>query len=198
MANEIYAPREDSFLLEKHVRELSRGLVLDMGTGSGIQARAAAEKASFVIGVDINKSAVEYCKRNNTSSKIMYVQSDLFSFFQSNYVKMSKYSFKGIAKAEGQANRFDVIIFNAPYLPNDMDKDPALGGGKKGYETIERFLKQATSFLAENGIILLIFSSLTGKEKVDEIIINNDFDFEELERVHVFFEDIYCYRIWVD
>ncbi|MFH1229757.1 MAG: methyltransferase [Candidatus Aenigmatarchaeota archaeon] len=200
MANDVYAPREDSFLLEKYVRKFSKGLVLDMGTGSGIQARAAAEKATFVIGVDISKDAIDYCKRNNASNKTMFIESDMFSFFEKNYLHMSKYSFKKIGKVEGGCvNKFDTIIFNPPYLPeDDAGGDATLVGGKQGYETIERFLKQAGKFLAEDGMILLIFSSFTGKEKVDAIIQRNGFGFEELEKAHVFFEDIYCYKITVE
>ena len=37
----IYVPREDSFLLAKFVEKYAFGKVLDMGTGSGIQAESA-------------------------------------------------------------------------------------------------------------------------------------------------------------
>ncbi|MBI2659492.1 hypothetical protein HYX05_05335, partial [Candidatus Woesearchaeota archaeon] len=34
----VYEPREDSTMLERYVREYAKGKVLDVGTGSGIQA----------------------------------------------------------------------------------------------------------------------------------------------------------------
>jgi methylase of polypeptide subunit release factors len=37
----IYEPQEDSFLLQKVLKEYAFGRVLDMGTGSGIQALTA-------------------------------------------------------------------------------------------------------------------------------------------------------------
>ena len=43
---EVYEPSEDSYLLEKYVKEFSKGLVLDIGTGTGIQAKAAFKKAA--------------------------------------------------------------------------------------------------------------------------------------------------------
>jgi release factor glutamine methyltransferase len=93
-------------------------------------------------------------------------------------------------------NKFDTIIFNPPYLPDDeMDKDIALDGGKFGHEIIERFLSEAKKYLNANGIILIIFSSKTGKEQVDSLIEKNGFKSEELEKIHVFFEDIYCYKL---
>ena len=175
MINKIYEPREDSFLLEKYVKRFARGCVLDIGTGSGIQAKAAAEKADSVIAVDINQEAVDFCKKNIKFDKIQFIKSDLFSSLCNQ--------------------KFDTIIFNAPYLPQDKYKDLALDGGKEGYELIERFLNMARGFLSDNGIILLVFSSLTDKEKVDELIRKNGFEAEELERVHISFEDIYCYKL---
>lgn len=38
-----YEPREDSKLLERYVRKYAKGSVLDIGTGSGIQAISAAK-----------------------------------------------------------------------------------------------------------------------------------------------------------
>ncbi len=195
MTNEVYEPREDSFLLEKYVKKFARGFVLDIGTGSGIQAKAAAEKADFVIGVDINQKALDFCNRFK-SDKMLFLESDLFSFFEKKFVNPSNGSFN-IADAKSNClNKFDTIIFNPPYLPEDeSDRNIALDGGKKGYETIERFLNKAKKFLAEDGLILIVFSSLTDKEKIDRLIQENGFIDEELERVHVSFEDIYCYKI---
>ena len=169
----IYQPREDSFLLEKYVKKLARGHVLDMGTGSGIQAIAALEKAETVTAIDINPNSIN----NFKNKKITFIRSDLFSSLESK-------------------RKFDTIIFNAPYLPEEGARDPALDGGKKGHETIERFLKQAKDHLEQDGIILLVFSSLTNKEKVDQIIKDNGYRSELLEKVHVSFEDIYCYKLW--
>ncbi len=59
----LYEPEEDSFLLQKFVKKYAKGLVLDMGTGSGIQAKEASEKADLVIALDIDKEAIKYCKK---------------------------------------------------------------------------------------------------------------------------------------
>ena len=80
----IYKPREDSFLLEKYVKKYAKGIVLDLGTGSGIQAKAASSKADFVIAVDINQKALEHCSKDLKSDKILCLKSDLFSFFEKN------------------------------------------------------------------------------------------------------------------
>ncbi len=180
-----YEPREDSTLLERYVGEYSKGGVLDMGTGSGIQAIAAAHsgKVDSVVATDIMKSAVDYCKKCIKHHKIKkFLVSDLF---------------EGIKKYKSLKNKkFDTIIFNPPYLPDELQvRDLTLEGGKKGYEVIERFLNDVNDFLKPDGIILLVFSSLTKKEKVDEFIKNNLLESEMLEKQHYFFEDLYIYKI---
>ena len=181
----IYEPREDSTLLERYVREYSKGHVLDMGTGSGIQAITAAHssKVESVLALDIQKSTIDYCNKNIKNIKIKFLVSDLFSTIKNNNkIKIKK---------------FDAIIFNPPYLPQELKvKDLTLEGGKKGYEVIERFLNEANNYLEPDGVILIVFSSLTKKEKVDGFIRNNMLEFELLEKQHYFFEDLYVHKIW--
>ena len=61
---DVYEPSEDSLLLAESVEKKSAGEVLDMGTGSGIQALVASKRAESVTGADINKNAVEVAKEN--------------------------------------------------------------------------------------------------------------------------------------
>ena len=168
----IYEPREDSFLLQKYVKQYAQGKVLDIGTGSGIQSITALKKTKEVLAVDINPEAVELLKKKGINARI----SNLFS------------------KVKGT---FDIIIFNPPYLPKDErePKDSALAttGGKKGYETIERFLKQAKKFLKKEGKILIVFSSLTGN--VNSLLKKYNYKFKILAREKLFFEKIYVYLL---
>ena len=174
---EIYFPREDSELLLKHINRYSKGLALDMGTGSGIQAIEAAKNAK-VIAVDANSDAIEYCNKRCKNENIEFRKSNLFS-----NVKES----------------FDLIIFNPPYLPMDEEDeknfDSALFGGKKGWELIERFLKEAKKHLNKNGKILLLFSSLTNKKKIDSILKEENYKFKEIDNLKMDFEELYVYEI---
>jgi release factor glutamine methyltransferase len=168
----IYTPAEDSYLLQRHVKRLVEGRVLDMGTGSGIQAVTAAQKpdVDWVVATDINPSAIEAAKRRAKKAgvidKIDFVVSDLFD------------------KIEGD---FDWIIFNPPYLPSDGGIfDPTWDGGKIGGETIQRFLNQAKKYLTLNGSILLIYSSESGA--LDQL----EYQWKILEEENLFFETVYC------
>lgn len=174
-----YEPREDSFLLQEQVKKLAKGSVLDVGTGSGIQAETAAKKKSVskVLAVDIDKEAIDFCRATIKHRKIKFIVGDLFSNIKNK-------------------EKFDTIIFNPPYLPEDPAlKDLALAGGRRGYEVLERFLREAGKFLKPDGIILLVFSSLTNKNKVDSLIEENLLGFRELATEHIFFEDLYAYII---
>lgn len=173
----IYEPREDSFLLQKCVREYAQGTVLEIGTGSGILAEEAAQSnnVASVLAVDIQEDVITHCRKTIKNKKITFRQSNLFQ------------NVKG---------KFDTIIFNPPYLPADKKyPDITLDGGRHGYEAIGIFLNKANNYLKENGNILLLFSSLTKKDKVDEIIRNNLFCAELINSEHLSFETLYVYVI---
>ena len=137
----IYEPREDSFLLQKFVKQFAKGKVLDVGTGSGLQAITALENTSGVLASDINPECVNFVKAKGVTT----IVSDLFTNI---------------------SGTFDLIIFNPPYLPLDKreDKESALSttGGVKGSEVLERFLKDAKQYLMPSGKCLIVTSSLTG------------------------------------
>lgn len=168
----IYEPSDDSYLLEKYVKKISKGKVLDMGTGSGIQAIAAKEKGCDVLAVDINLEAVELLRKKGVKT----IQSDLF------------------AKVKG---KFDTIIFNPPYLPHEKLEDEEsrtiTTGGKKGPEILEQFLKEAKKHLNKNGIILLVASSLTGNLKM--LFKKYGYKAELLESKKIFFEELFVYQL---
>ncbi|MBN2053234.1 DUF2431 domain-containing protein [Candidatus Woesearchaeota archaeon] len=176
----VYEAQEDSYLLLKYVKELSYGKVIDIGTGSGILAEGVMHNPNVesIYAVDIDKEAVEGLKKK-CFGMIKCKHSDLFSNVE---------------------EKFDVIIFNPPYLPDDeKDEDIALDGGKKGYELIERFLKEAKKHLNASGFILMVFSNRTGKEEVDKSIKREGYEFELLEKKSLaFFEELYVYKIKIN
>jgi len=93
--------------------------------------------------------------------------------------------------------RFDVIIFNPPYLPKDEDEDDEIRvittGGEKGYEIIERFIKESKNHLDKDGIILIVFSTLTGD--VESLIKKYGYKSELLEEKSLFFEKLKALKL---
>ena len=177
LMEEVYKPGEDSYLLQRWIEKLVTGSVLDMGTGSGIQAVTAAQKkeVNHVLAIDINPAALASAEKraytNNVQGKIDFLHSNLFE------------------KVEGL---FDWILFNTPYLPSEGDADEtSWAGGETGGEVIRKFLGEAQRFLVTGGSIVIIYSSLSGLTETDF----NGYQFELLEEIGLFFEKIYCIRL---
>lgn len=147
----IYEPREDSFLLAGEVERLAEEKrILDVGCGSGIQMEAAIKSgAKKVLGVDIDSESLDYCGGKGLD----IMKSDLFG---------------------NVSGKFDLIVFNPPYLPEDKREDlessKATSGGIKGDEIIIRFLKGVRRHLAEDGRILLVVSTLTPLDEIGRIL----------------------------
>ncbi|MBI2146029.1 methyltransferase [Candidatus Woesearchaeota archaeon] len=177
---DIYEPAEDSYLLQKAVRDYATGRVLDLGTGSGIQAFTAIRipEVKEVVALDINPDAIKALQQKITHEKLRklkVLQSDLF---------------------EQAYGKFNTIIFNPPYLPQDKGiDDNSIYGGRKGWEISERFFQEASHFLFPDGIILFLFSTHTNKKKIEEILAHHLLEFEEVGREKVAFETLYVYRI---
>jgi len=147
----VYEPAEDSFLLAENLAVKKGEVVLDMGTGCGILGIIAADKAAKIVMVDINPYAVrcakENAKLNGVLDQICFLQGDLFT----------------PVRAE---EKFDSILFNAPYLPSKPSEDRswlgrAWAGGASGRQVIDRFICEAREYLKENGCILLMQSTLS-------------------------------------
>ena len=152
---DVYEPAEDSFLFAENLTVNSGEDVLDVGTGSGILAIVAARYAKCVVAVDLNPFAIRIAKSNaelnRVSDKMAFLQADLFTALHSNA-------------------KFDVILFNAPYLPSEEGEASSWigrswAGGASGREVVDRFIKTVAGYLKPNGRVLLMQSTLTGVEE---------------------------------
>jgi len=155
---DVYEPAEDTFLLAENLAVREDDLVLDMGTGCGILAVLAAKKAKKVVAVDLNPHAVRCTKLNaemhGVVDKVDVRLGDLF-------------------QPIGRNEKFDVIVFNAPYLPSTSNETRiwigrAWAGGPTGRRIIDRFIKEASRYLKRNGRILLVQSSLANIDRTLE------------------------------
>ena len=166
---EIYQPQEDSYLfaelLKKHISKNKPSSYLDMGTGSGILSETASKSLDKkdILAADINPEAIKLLKKR----KFNAIKTNLFSEIK---------------------NKFDLITFNAPYLPLDS-REPkssqvATTGGKRGDEISIKFLRQAKKHLNTSGKILLLISSLTPMSKIKK------FKHKIVARKKIFMEEL--------
>lgn len=122
------------------VRESDR--VLDMGTGSGVNAILAAAKSSAVVAVDVNSAAVECAKqnaeRNAVADRIAVRESDGF---------------------ESVDGRFDLIIFDPPFrwfAPRDLRERAT---ADENYATLTTFFREVADYLTQHGRVLVFFGT---------------------------------------
>ncbi len=175
---EVYPFSEDSYFFSEILKkQLTKKLrvsdlkFLEMGCGGGINLQTAFNagiKKQNIFACDINLNAVDYCRKLG------------FNCMKSNLFENIK-------------SKFDLIIFNPPYLPEDKreprDSRLATTGGKKGSEIVNKFLKQAKFHLTDKGKIFLITSSLTKGIKwlnYKKIL---------LAKKKLFFEEIYVWEL---
>jgi release factor glutamine methyltransferase len=92
--------------------------------------------------------------------------------------------------------KFDIIIFNPPYLPTNEEErssdwiNVALDGGIDGRMIINRFLEEACDHLLENGQVLMLVSSFTGVEEVKSKMITLGYFVEEISKERYNFEEL--------
>jgi len=177
--SQIYSPEEDSFLLLSTLKDeipkiiiKNKNLkVLEIGSGSGVQLKALLEvgiKNKNILACDINSDAIRHCKKLGFNC----IQSNLF---------------------ENISGKYNLIIFNPPYLPEDSaePKDSAIAttGGKKGGEIINLFLHQAKKHLTKDGKIFLLTSSLT------KGINWKGYKKKSIARQKLFFEELFVWEV---
>ena len=174
----MYPPEEDSYLMSRILKQKLPEILkknpslklLEIGAGSGIHLETAYNtgvKKQNISSCDIDIKSVDHCNLLGFNC----IHSDLF---------------------ENINGKFNLIIFNPPYLPEHKhDKKQDTTGGKKGSEIIKRFLEQAKNHLAKDGEIFLITSSLA--EGIDFEKYN--YKFKEIGCERLFFERLCIWEI---
>lgn len=180
----VYEPAEDSFLLaDAALKEAAQGMrILEIGAGSGFVSAVllANLKDIYLVATEINPHAAR-CARAN---RVEVIRTDLF---------------KGI-KNEKPEKRFDLILFNPPYLPTSKEEkvpgwlNYAFDGGISGRETLDSFLDEVKDYLKPEGKVLILISSITGLKAVREKIEELGFEVDIVERKKVSFEELMVVR----
>jgi release factor glutamine methyltransferase len=157
----VYSPSDDSFLLEENMKTSKGSQVLDIGTGTGIQAiNAALLGARRIVAIDINPYASRCASRNvrlnGLTTWISIVSGDLFHSLR-----------KGIL--------FDTVVFNPPYLKtksSEYDKgwlEKAWAGGPKGRLIIDRFINRLSEHLKIGGTAFIVHPSRSARTTITRL-----------------------------
>lgn len=163
----VFRPRSDTWMLARELVEAisisvsadgagasgSRLSVLEMCTGSGAVALAAARAGADVTAVDLSRRSVATVRLNALLRRVP-VRALRGSLFE---------------PVAGE--RFDLIATNPPYVPAASDTLPSRGAsrawdaGRSGRALIDPICDAAASHLRPGGAILMIHSSLCGVEE---------------------------------
>ncbi len=150
-------PRRETEMLVDRALELAGDRpvkVLDLGTGSGAVALALVKRLAEgprVVAADASTDALALALANaeklGLAERVRFVESDLFSAF-------------------GDADAFDVIVANLPYVPTgeidslmpevrDHEPRAALDGGADGLDVVRACVAAARPFIEPGGWMLL-------------------------------------------
>ena len=175
----VYIPSDDTFLLAENLEIKEGQSVLEIGTGSGLVSMYASLLTDDVTATDINYNALELAEKN----------------FKLNNIDTIKLEFGDMFKPV-KDKKFDVILFNTPYLPTDSDDiinddlNYAFDGGLDGRKVIDRFINEVSNHLNDKGIVQIIQSSLSDNNRTLDMFDRNGFIAEIAESEKFFFEEI--------
>ena len=133
----------DTYWLSRIITNTVNGNVLDLCTGSGIQAILAAKTADAVVAVDIDQQSANIALfnacLNNLSDKIDVRIGNLYEVVKDN-------------------ENFDFIISNPPFIPipNDVNFHICGDGGEQGTIIVNKILSGYSSYLTPGGQGIMI------------------------------------------
>jgi len=137
--------------------------VLDMGTGSGVNAILAARVASEVHAVDINPDAVAAARgnaeANRVGDRVTVRHGDCF---------------------DGVDGRFDLIIFDPPFRWFTPRNHAEAATADTDYRTLRQFFHQADRHLTDRGRMLVFFGSTGDVDYLRELAEHAGFSRETI------------------
>lgn len=183
---DVYEPAEDTELLVRVLREREPDLrgrwCADVGTGTGAVALALAALGARVVALDVSPLAAGLARENlaGAHGAAGVVRGDL------------------LAPLRGP---FEVVAFNAPYLPSEPEErvagwlDKAFHGGEGGVEVSARFVRDLPRVLAPRGRAYLVASSNADLPRLDAAVAEAGLAREAVASARFFFEEIAVWRL---
>ena len=160
----VLIPRQETEILVEAVLKIAGGYrrckILDIGTGSGNIAISLAKFLPHVqiTATDISQEALniaqENARLNGVSEKIEFIQSVLFTVYQTPNTKH-----------QTPITNYQIILSNPPYIPTgqirelaaEIKYEPviALDGGRDGLDFYRRIAVRSRDYLTPEGFLLL-------------------------------------------
>lgn len=150
----VYPPSSDSLMLRDAVIAAEPRDVLDLCTGSGIQALQLAGRAGRLIAVDVNPRAAAVAAVNARLNGVENVEVRLGDLY-----------------APLRGEQFDVIIANPPFVASPYVNAPSYhSGGPRGDRVLRRIITGLTTYLRKDGRAFAITHlALRRGEEVDAV-----------------------------
>ncbi|MEU8888060.1 HemK2/MTQ2 family protein methyltransferase [Streptomyces sp. NPDC048442] len=152
----VYAPQADTVLLATalDVEDLPpRAQVLDICTGTGVLALAAARRGACVTAVDVSRRAVLTARLN------------------ARLAGLPVRVLRGDLAAPAADRSYDLILSNPPYVPARRPAAPPRGparawdAGLDGRLLLDRICREAPPLLSARGVLLLVHSGLSDPDR---------------------------------
>ena len=192
----VYLPSDDTDLLlevieEKITKENKNyNKAIEIGSGNAFLSLALYQNVKELYSTDINPIVIDYLlnvKERYNLEKMKVVYSNLFDSID-------------------ETEKFDLVIFNPPYVPTeelsedeDLDEingyDLAVNGGIEGREIIDKFIEQLPSHLSEKGECYLLISSLNNPIEIIENLKQRKLNAEIIGSKKLFFEELFVLKI---
>ncbi len=184
----VYIPSDDSLLLAEYILRENRkfNMALDVGCGCGFLTLLLANKANYVLAVDLNPMAVANTKVNahlhGLLDRVDVLCADLLYAIRSGKF-------------------FDLIVFNPPYVPeNELDmlipfwERISWCGGHDGRQVIDRFLSVISEYVRAGSMVLMVQSDISNFYVTVNKLKALGFKVEIINRKKFFFEELCVVR----